>query len=59
MTAPERTPLKEGEWGNRKQTCLLSSNKKQVCFVGGDDADRTRDLTDANRTLSQLSYTPT
>ena len=28
-----------------------------VCF-GGDEEDRTLDLTDANRTLSQLSYAP-
>ena len=26
---------------------------------GGDEEDRTLDLTDANRTLSQLSYVPT
>ena len=25
---------------------------------GGDEGDRTLDLTDANRTLSQLSYAP-
>ncbi len=25
---------------------------------GGDEEDRTLDLTDANRTLSQLSYAP-
>ena len=28
-------------------------------LCGGDDEDRTHDLTDANRTLSQLSYAPT
>ncbi len=29
------------------------------CFCyGGDEEDRTLDLTDANRTLSQLSYAP-
>ena len=28
-------------------------------FIGGDEEDRTLDLTDANRTLSQLSYVPT
>ena len=28
-----------------------------ACF-GGDEEDRTLDLTDANRTLSQLSYAP-
>ena len=27
-------------------------------FLGGDEEDRTLDLTDANRTLSQLSYAP-
>ena len=27
-------------------------------FFGGDEEDRTLDLTDANRTLSQLSYAP-
>lgn len=27
-------------------------------LLGGDDEDRTHDLTDANRTLSQLSYAP-
>ncbi len=27
-------------------------------FIGGDEEDRTLDLTDANRTLSQLSYAP-
>ena len=27
-------------------------------FYGGDGGDRTLDLTDANRTLSQLSYAP-
>lgn len=26
--------------------------------LGGDEEDRTLDLTDANRTLSQLSYAP-
>lgn len=35
--------------------------KKQVFVqypIGGDEEDRTLDLTDANRTLSQLSYAP-
>ena len=27
-------------------------------MFGGDEEDRTLDLTDANRTLSQLSYAP-
>ena len=29
-----------------------------MCLFGGDEEDRTLDLTDANRTLSQLSYAP-
>ena len=36
--------------------------KREVCFqtsqIGGDGGIRTLDLTDANRTLSQLSYAP-
>ena len=44
----------------KKQTCrgkpayVLSGPKGH----GGDEEDRTLDLTDANRTLSQLSYVP-
>ena len=30
-----------------------------MLFDGGDEEVRTLDLTDANRTLSQLSYIPT
>ena len=32
--------------------------KSGALLVGGDEEDRTLDLTDANRTLSQLSYAP-
>ena len=32
---------------------------KLSTLFGGDEEDRTLDLTDANRTLSQLSYAPT
>ena len=32
--------------------------KSGVSLFGGDEEDRTLDLTDANRTLSQLSYAP-
>ena len=32
--------------------------KRVSLFFGGLEGDRTLDLTDANRTLSQLSYRP-
>ena len=32
--------------------------RKRIPIFGGHEGDRTLDLTDANRTLSQLSYTP-
>ena len=32
--------------------------RQKGLFLGGPDRDRTGDLTDANRTLSQLSYGP-
>ena len=38
-----------------KSTVILS---KLWWTYGGDEEDRTLDLTDANRTLSQLSYAP-
>ena len=41
---------------------ITPHNKSCNGFVpvrfGGDEEDRTLDLTDANRTLSQLSYAP-
>ena len=47
-------------FASRKNT--KSSDKPEFCgFIrtfGGDEEDRTLDLTDANRTLSQLSYAP-
>ena len=62
------------EWGLFLQNCgkrlvhtLLNFPKKSqknretigfTVFSGGDEEDRTLDLTDANRTLSQLSYAP-
>ena len=40
----------------------MQINKKDFAkwqsLFGGDEEDRTLDLTDANRTLSQLSYAP-
>ncbi len=38
------------------QLCNYVGNKEKT---GGDDGDRTRDLSVANAALSQLSYTPT
>ena len=38
---------------------LFTRRVKSVLFDGGDEEVRTLDLTDANRTLSQLSYIPT
>ena len=35
-----------------------ASNRCLHQIIGGDEEDRTLDLTDANRTLSQLSYAP-
>ncbi len=46
---------------------FLDTNNKRIdrsivsmlrSMFGGDEEDRTLDLTDANRTLSQLSYAP-
>ena len=41
---------------NKKTETICLRN--DFCFSGGDEEDRTLDLTDANRTLSQLSYAP-
>ena len=41
--------------GKRKRQVILS---KLPTFYGGDEGIRTLDLSDANRTLSQLSYRP-
>ena len=40
------------------QRSLICQVDKSGFFVGGPNRDRTDDLTDANRTLSQLSYRP-
>ena len=42
---------------HRSKKRLLSSDKRRF-FVGGPEGIRTHDLSDANRTLSQLSYRP-
>ena len=39
-------------------TKKIEYRKSGTRFFGGDEEDRTLDLTDANRTLSQLSYAP-
>ncbi len=38
---------------------MLSETQKLLDFIGGADADRTRDLLNAIQALSQLSYSPT
>ena len=57
---PGFEPIRE----KTRETTLKMDAKKPVTVVvtgflcGGDEEDRTLDLTDANRTLSQLSYAP-
>ncbi len=45
------------------KVCNIKGQHLMLAFLlklsGGDEEDRTLDLTDANRTLSQLSYVPT
>ncbi len=38
---------------------MMSETQKVLDFIGGADADRTRDLLNAIQALSQLSYSPT
>ena len=45
----QKTPIKSGFMRNISFLCS---------YYGGDEENRTLDLTDANRTLSQLSYAP-
>lgn len=45
------TPCMSSKYSNQLSYALL--------FRGGDEEDRTPDLTDANRTRSQLRYGPT
>ena len=42
----------------RRGTQKEGHDFRRVFLFGGDEEDRTLDLTDANRTLSQLSYAP-
>ena len=54
------------KWSKQKSVCGISVVKRENAAVftaafsmnGGPNRDRTDDLTDANRTLSQLSYRP-
>ena len=41
-----------------KRKLVLVKEEFDASSSGGDEEDRTLDLTDANRTLSQLSYAP-
>lgn len=60
---PKRSALK---WSKPEPVCGISVVKREIAVVfttaisifGGPNRDRTDDLTDANRTLSQLSYRP-
>lgn len=56
--------IKKARWhrfnyDNHALLQLFTRRVKSVLFDGGDEEVRTLDLTDANRTLSQLSYIPT
>ena len=42
-----------------KRELILDEEEFDASSFGGDEEDRTLDLTDANRTLSQLSSAPT
>ena len=61
ITGKKATKKRVGFAVNATTTRFLNFYKpvKIVHFDGGDEEDRTLDLTDANRTLSQLSYIPT
>ena len=55
MAGQRKSPEIKGFRAKRKGRQFLS---KLPTFYGGDEGIRTLDLTDANRTLSQLSYAP-
>lgn len=42
----------------RREKKKQAASCKTACFFGGPEGDRTLDLTDANRTRSQLRYGP-
>ncbi len=48
-------PLRRAPAENKKKE---SPDHQDFPFFGGDEGIRTLDLSDANRTLSQLSYRP-
>ena len=49
---------KDGFIPSTRTDLTEKSTSFEVLFSGGDEGDRTLDLTNANRTLSQLSYAP-
>ena len=52
-------PMGSTVLGNRIETQLHRNEiPMELCFYGGPGGIRTLDLSDANRTLSQLSYKP-
>ncbi len=50
--------LSEADIGGKAANRKNHHSHGMMVFLGGHEGDRTLDLTDANRTLSQLSYTP-
>ncbi len=56
--SPEQVQLPLGRSGQSPRSPKKNTTRWVVFFFGGLEGDRTLDLTDANRTLSQLSYEP-
>ena len=53
-TDKSQKPLEIRAFGQKESTAtLIPIVSKLRCFFGGPEGDRTLDLTDANRTLSQ------
>ena len=54
-----RKSLFQAVYGHKIKTLMLISTVSKLAFLyGGPEGIRTHDLSDANRTLSQLSYRP-
>ena len=55
---PGKNALLSKGTSNRTNRKIAAVFTAAIFTIGGDEEDRTLDLTDANRTLSQLSYAP-